>query len=204
MVELCVSVMNISTNDFHWYVNTQQIAWTKYIYIVYIVYPYNRSNVTESPVRLYWPFLVTIYKIEPLLCCLSRENYYRNTIFFFFMISMKYFQYFISGQLEWDTWVCLCCFPRDLIITGTMGELESSVRWDTLIIISHHHMGRLGLTLLIHQPGVTRSLVMLSTLLSNTWTYLLSSIKFSIHCFDYFHWAPLQQLYTNLHSLQNS
>ena len=128
MVELCVSVMNISTNDFHWYVNTQQIAWTKYIYIVYIVYPYNRSNVTESPVRLYWPFLVTIYKIEPLLCCLSREKHYRNTISFY-MIEMKHFT-----RLKWNiskccreifssfagcvdtakTVLCLCCFSQRL------------------------------------------------------------------------------------------
>ena len=142
MVELCVSVMNISTNDFHWYVNTQQIAWTKYIYIVYIVYPYNRSNVTESPVRLYWPFLVTIYKIEPLLCCLSREKHYRNTISFY-MIEMKHFQ-----RLKWniskcckEIFICGLCwhryeramfvlfFPEIVIITGTMLEPQWWVRW---------------------------------------------------------------------------
>ena len=138
MEELCESVMNMSTNDFHWYVNTQQIAWTKYIYIVYIVYSYNRSNVTESSQALL-TILVTIYKIEPLLCCLSGEKHYRNTISFY-MIEMKYFQ-----RLKWNiskgckeifstfkrivlthmTVLCVLFFPEIVIITGTMLEPES-------------------------------------------------------------------------------
>ena len=122
---LCYCVMNMSTNDFHWYVNAQQIAWTKYIYIVYIVYTYNRSNVTQSSQALL-TILVTIYKIEPLLCCLSGEKHYRNTISFY-MIEMKYFKgwnemfakknFFSSFKrsvLTHMTLLCLCCFSQRL------------------------------------------------------------------------------------------
>ena len=129
MVQLCVSVMNISTNDFHWYVNAQQIAWTKYIYIVYIVYTYNRSNVTQSSQALL-TILVTIYKIEPLLCCLSGEKLYRNTIFFFYDFN-EIFSIFYSQQLGITvSGFYLCClFPESVIITRTMGELQWWERW---------------------------------------------------------------------------